>query len=107
MQVFIVNSFFQEALNALCPGTYKACQAVHTYKGNKNEELQFGEGDLIIILEEKSPRLHWFVGCLGADLPMTGLVSVHFIRFLDKDEDQQFLRRSVASVAMRMFLINL
>ena len=87
-----VNYFFQEAHNALSPGIFKPCQAVHTYNGDKKSELQFGEGDIILILEEESPRLHWLVGCLDADRSKMGLVSVHFVQFLDKDEDQRLPR---------------
>ena len=102
-----ICNFFQEAHNALSPGTFKACQALHTYNGDQNSELQFGEGDMILILEEESPRLHWLVGCLDADRSKTGLVLVHFVRFLDKDEDQRVLRPITKCTAVHDYEIDL
>ena len=86
--------FLQETLTTLYPDSIKACRAIHAHKGSSRnaDELEFNTGDIILVHYEGPQNLYWVMGCLDADRTKTGLISVHFIKFFDEDEDQSVKR---------------
>ena len=78
----------QAGLRLIC----SHCKALQSYKQTEGRgELEFTAGDNILILE-KYQRTQWVVGCLDADRNKMGLVSMHFVQFLDNDDDYRALR---------------
>ena len=86
----------QEILHSLYQ--WQICRVLNDYQTNDAEELTFETGDFILVLNEKSKRRNWMEGCLDADRTQRGLFSVHFVKFLDKKQDQSVHRPMYSAI---------
>ena len=59
------------------------------HQTNDAEEMTLKKGDTILILNEESKRKNWMEGCLDSDRSKIGLFPVHYVKFLDEEQDQR------------------
>ena len=112
---FFNKKKFQDAHNALSPGTFKACYALHAFKKNQGEKLriilninksespllEFGAKEIILILDDKvegRSRPLWMLGCRDDERSKTGLISIHFVQFLNEDDEREASRPKCKAV---------
>ena len=68
---------------------------------SKSPLLEFGAKEIILILDDKvegRSRPLWMLGCRDDERSKTGLISIHFVQFLNEDDERDASRPKCKAV---------
>ena len=63
-------------------GRMRRCQALYDCDADREDELSFEEGEVIVVLKDKTDDEDWMEGFIESDAGRRGLFPASFVRFL-------------------------
>lgn len=64
-------------------GRMRRCQALYDCEADREDELSFEEGEVIVIMRDKTDDEDWMEGYVETDASRRGLFPASFVRFLN------------------------
>lgn len=62
----------------------RRCQALYDCEADREDELSFEEGEVIVILRDRTDDEDWMEGCIESDVSRRGLFPASFVRMLSE-----------------------
>lgn len=60
----------------------RRCRALYDCNADNDDELDFKEGEILIVLNERTDDDNWMEGCVEADVKRRGMFPVSFVHML-------------------------
>ena len=78
--------YFQRQDLAPMAGKIRRCQALYDCEADRDDELSFKEGEVILILSEKTDDEDWMEGIIEGDINRRGLFPASFVQMLTEQQ---------------------
>ena len=84
--MFLLQYYFQRQDLAPMAGKIRRCQALYDCEADRDDELSFKEGEVILILSEKTDDEDWMEGIIEGDINRRGLFPASFVQMLTEQQ---------------------
>lgn len=63
-------------------GGYRRCRALYDCNADNDDELEFKEGEILVVLNEKTDDDNWMEGQIEGDNTRQGMFPISFVHML-------------------------